>query len=135
MRIGRTLPTLGLALLCTVVGCSEELAPPAPDQPTIEPATFSRTLSDLVLARIELMPDTAAYEWRVGQILDRNQVSVEDLRTFVQVRGQDDDLMTGIYARVSARLDSLYPVARPEARRGIDAALDSLAGDGDETAP
>lgn len=135
MRIGRTLPTLGFALLCTVAGCSEELAPPAPDRPTIAPATFSRTLSELVLARIELMPDTAAYEWRVGEILDRNQVSVEDLRTFVQVRGQDDNLMTGIYARMSARLDSLYPVTRPEARRGLDAALDSLPDGGGDAAP
>jgi len=125
-----TAPRVHTILLCVALaalnGCSEELAPPEPDRPTVDPLVFGRTLSDLIVARIELLPDTVAYERRAAEILDRNDVSADELRAFVAAHGQNDDVMTGIYARVSARLDSLYPVARPGAELG--AGLDSLIG-------
>lgn len=127
MTLPRHATILLLAILGAPLACSEELAPPRPDRPAIEPPIFTRALSDLVVARIELLPDTAAYERRAAEILGRHQVSSEDLRDFVRAHGQDDDLMTGIYARVSARLDSLYPVTRPGAAN-VEAGLDSLMG-------
>jgi hypothetical protein len=123
----RTVGILLLTALAAPVACSEELAPPEPARSTIGTTVFARTLSDLVVARIELLPDTAAYEWRTGEILDRNGVTPAELRSFVETHGQDDDRMTKIYARVSARLDSLYPTTRPGGAE-TEAALDSLVG-------
>lgn len=121
-------PTIvALIAFAACSSCSEELAPPAPDRPTIETRVFAGALSDLVVARIELLPDTAAYQRRSEEILERSQVSAEDLRDFVRSHGQDDDLMAGVYARVSARLDSLYPITRPGAA-DLEAGLDSLIG-------
>lgn len=125
-------PTVGILLaaaLAATIGCSEELAPPEPARSTIETAVFTRTLTDLVVARVELLPDTAAYERRAGEILERNGVSAAELRAFVETHGQNDDRITGIYARVSARLDSLYPVTRPGGAE-TETAMDSLLGAG-----
>lgn len=127
MSASRTAGILLLAALAAPIACSEELAPPEPARSTIGTAVFARTLSDLVVARIELLPDTAAYARRAAEILDRNGVTPGELRSFVETHGQDDDRMTGIYARVSARLDSLYPVTRPGGA-DAEAALDSLMG-------
>lgn len=134
MPAHRTATILILAALAVTAGCSEELAPPEPDRPTIEREVFTRTLSDLVMARIELLPDTAAFQRRADEVLQRNGVSADDLRSFVEAHGQDDDLMTGIYARVSARLDSLYPISRP-GTAGVEAGLDSLVGAAGAGAP
>ena len=130
-------PTAGILLfaaLAATLACSEELAPPEPARSTIETAVFTRTLSDLVVARGARLPDTAAYERRTAEILERNGVSPAELRTFVEVHGQNDDRMTGIYARVSARLDSLYPVTRPGGAEA-GAALDSVMGAGGGSEP
>lgn len=118
MGVPRLLRLAALAAGVAASGCSEELAPPEPDRPTIRAERFGAALSDLVVARIEIMPDTAAYEQRLEEILRRHEVSREEMRAFVEVHGQNDDLVTGAYARVSARLDSLYPVG-------------GMAGDGD----
>jgi len=118
MRIFRVLPLALLAGLASAIACSEELAPPEPDRETIDTGTFTGALSDLVVARIELLPDTAAYERRSEEILRGHGVSAEELRTFVQVHGQNNDVMTPAYARVAARLDSLYPTG--QAAAGID---------------
>ena len=134
MTTPRPMPILLLAVLAALFACSEELPPPPPDRPSIEPAVFTRVLSDLVVARIDLLPDTTAFERRTAEILERNGVSAEDLRGFVQAHGQNDDLMTGIYARVSARLDSLYPVTRPGGMN-VEAGLDSLMGTTGGNAP
>ena len=113
MRRHNLLPRALLAALAFASSCSEELPPPEPDRPTIDERTFTATLSDLVVARIQLLPDTAAYTRRAEEILRERGVSEEDLRTFVDVHGQNDDRMTRTYARVSARLDTLYPVVQP----------------------
>ncbi len=104
-----------LAAGALAFSCSEELAPPEPDRPTIDERTFTRALSDLVVARIRLLPDTAAYARRAEELLRENGVSEEELRTFVDVHGQNDDAMTRAYARVSARLDTLFPIVQPGA--------------------
>jgi hypothetical protein len=109
MRLTRLLKIALFAGISSVTACSEELAPPEPDRPTIDSATFTRALSDIISARVELLPDTAAYERRAEEILRGYGVTAEDLRTFVQVHGQNDDLMMRAYAQVEARLDSLYP--------------------------
>jgi hypothetical protein len=119
MRISSFLATLVLAGLACVVDCSEELVPPEPDRPTIDSATFARALADIVVARVELLPDTAAYERRTEEILRGHGVTDADLREFVQVHGQNDDLMTRAYARVEARLDSIYPTGQPDAATGV----------------
>jgi hypothetical protein len=113
-----------LAAIASVAGCSEELPPPEPDRQTIGVERFSAALSDLVVARIEIMPDTVAYDRRLEEILQRHGVSREDLRTFVEVHGQNDDLITSAYAGVAARLDSLYPTG--QAGAGIDTLMGAL---------
>lgn len=120
------------ACLAMIPACSEEVPPPEADRPTIDAPTFTAVLADLVVARIELLPDTAAYENRVQEILRRHDVRGEELRTFVEVHGQNDDVMTRAYARVEARLDSLYPTGQSGAMPTVedvlpDAAADSVA--------
>jgi len=123
------LPAMPMPSLRTIVllaalaaACSEELPPPAPDRPTIDAGTFASAMSDLVVARIEILPDSLAYRARAAEILGAHGISEGDLRTFVQVHGQNDDLMTRAYARVEARLDSLYPTGQAVTN------LDSLIG-------
>ena len=77
--------------------------------------------------RIELLPDTAAYENRAQEILRRHDVRGDDLRTFVEVHGQNDDVMTRAYARVEARLDSLYPTGQSGAMPAVEAVLPNPA--------
>ena len=115
MRRHILLPRTLLVALACASACSEELPPPEPDRPTIDERTFTAALSDMVVARIQLLPDTAAYTRRVEEILREHGVSEDDLRTFVEVRGQNDDVMTRTYARVSARLDTLFPIVQPGA--------------------
>jgi hypothetical protein len=113
-----------IAAIASAAGCSEELPPPEPDRQTIGVERFSAALSDLIVARIEIMPDTAAYDRRLEEILQRHDVSREELRSFVEVHGQNDDLITGAYARAAARLDSLYPTG--QAGAGIDTLMGAL---------
>ena len=128
MRRHHLLPRVLLAALVFAWACSEELPPPEPDRPTIDERTFTATLSDLVVARIQLLPDTAAYARRAAEILREHGVAEEDLRAFVEVHGQNDDLMTRSYARVSARLDTLFPVVQPGAvEPGVEPAVEEAA--------
>ena len=99
----RTLLVL-LALAPLLSGC-ERNAPP-PETATIPPATFARVLAELSEARVEILPDTVAYRRRRAEILERAGVTAADLREFVARRGGDADLMSEIYERVGARLDS-----------------------------
>lgn len=112
-----------LAALATA--CSEELPPPEPDRPTIDAGTFAHAMSELVVARIEILPDSAAYRARAAEILGAHGVTEEDLQTFVQVHGQNDDLVMRAYARVEARLDSLYPTGQTVT--GLDSLIDPSA--------
>jgi hypothetical protein len=125
MRISLVLPLTLVAGLASAAACSEELAPPAPDRQTIDAGTFTNALSDLVVARIELLPDTAAYARRSEEILRGYGISEAELRTFVQVHGQNDDVMTRAYNRIGARLDSLYPTG--QATTEIDTLVGALA--------
>jgi hypothetical protein len=131
-----------LAALALACSCSEELPPPRPDRPTIDERRFTAALSDLVVARIQLLPDTASYTRRATEILREHGVTEEEMRSFVEIRGQDDDVMTRSYARVSARLDTLFPVALPGAvepevnRPGAEAIAPSAEpGAAEATAP
>ena len=96
MRRHNLLPRTLLVALAFASSCSEELPPPEPDRPTIDERTFTATLSDLVVARIQLLPDTAAYTRRAEEILREQGVSEDDLRTFVEVHGHNDDLLTAV---------------------------------------
>jgi hypothetical protein len=102
-----------LTALAAASACSEELVPPEPDRPTIDAARFASAMADLVVARIEILPDTAAYRVRAAEILNAYGISEADLRTFAEVHGQNDDLMSAAYARIEAHLDSLYPTGQP----------------------
>lgn len=77
-----------------------------PNAVTIPPGTFARVLAELSEARVETLPDTAAYRERRAEILERAGVTDGDLREFVARHGGDADLMSEIYGRVGARLDS-----------------------------
>ena len=115
MRRHILLPRALVLALAFATSCSEELPPPEPGRPTIDERTFTAALSDLVVARIQLLPDTVSYTLRVEEILRQHSVTEEEMRTFVEVHGQDDDRMTRAYGRVSARLDTLFPITQPGA--------------------
>ncbi len=93
-----------LALGLLVPGCERNTPPP--EAATIPPATFARILAELSEARVEILPDTVVYRRRRAEILERTGVTAADLREFVARRGGDADLMSEIYRRVGARLDS-----------------------------
>ena len=77
-----------------------------PETATIPPATFARVLAELSEARVEILPDSVAYRRRRAEILERAGVTSADLREFVARRGGDADMMSEIYERVGAGLDS-----------------------------
>lgn len=93
-----------LILGLLVAGCGKD-APP-PEEAGIPAATFTEVLAELSVARVELLPDTAAYRARRAAILIRAGVTAADMRDFVDRHGGDADLMSEIYERVGARLDS-----------------------------
>ena len=93
-----------LALGSLLSACERDAKPP--DAATIPPATFERVLAELSEARVEILPDTIGYHRRRTEILERAGVTEGDLREFVARRGGDADLMSEIYGRVGARLDS-----------------------------
>ena len=127
--MSRGLPAFLLLSLLAFARCGEEPASETA-RPTIDTETFTDALSDLVVARIETLPDTAAYRVRSAQILADHRITEEELRAFAEVHGQEDDRMTRIYARVEARLDSLYPSG--EAVAPVDSNVDSA---GEDSAP
>jgi hypothetical protein len=90
-------------------------------------------MADLVVARIEILPDTAAYRARAAEILNAHGMSEADLRTFAEVHGQNDDLMSEAYARIEARLDSLYPTG--QAVTELDSLLAPARADSAAPAP
>lgn len=97
------LPAL-LILALLAAGCGRDAPPPG--QAGIPAATFTEVLAQLSVARVELLPDTAAYQARRAGILERAGVTADDLRDFVDRHGGDADLMSEIYDRVGARIDS-----------------------------
>lgn len=103
-------PSIRFALLTLACGlapaCGGDISAPRV-QPGIAPATFARVLGDLVLARVETLPDTAAYQRQRKAILREADVSTLDLYRFVESQGGDSDLMATIYQRAEVRLDTL----------------------------
>lgn len=80
--------------------------PQEPSTTTIHAATFATVLSELAVARIEVLPDTALYRQRRSEILRRAGVTDEDLRQFAAARGGNADLMSEVYERMGASIDS-----------------------------
>lgn len=96
-----------LALLAG--GCGRDVAAPGPDGATLPPATFARVVAELSAARIEALPDTAAYARRRREILEGAGVTAAELARFAAVRGADADVMAAVYGLVEARLEPLTP--------------------------
>jgi hypothetical protein len=103
MHVLLAFPVL-VALGSLLSGCARDA--PRPDEDTIPPGTFARVLADLSEARVETHPDTIVYRRRRTEILARAGVTEDDLREFVARRGGDADLMSEIYGRIGARVDS-----------------------------
>lgn len=101
-------PHFLLLVAALSVSCSGGATTPTSERETIEPGLFARVFGDLVIARIEALPDTMAYQRNRRSILERYGVTSEDMRTFVEVHGDSDDLMARIYGVVDARLDTLF---------------------------
>lgn len=114
-------PFFALAVLAAA--CGEDVEAPAPDRPTIPTATFARVIEELAIARVETLPDTAAYRGRRSEILERHGLSAEDLRRFVAEHGRNDDLMAPIYREMGGRLDTLFQERRLEAAERFPRAL------------
>lgn len=105
-----------LALLAG--GCGRDVAAPGRDPATIPPATFAQVVAELSAARIEALPDTAAYALRRREILDRAGVTAADLARFATARGADADVMAAVYGRVEARLEPFTPAPAGAATGG-----------------
>lgn len=88
--------------------CGADLDPSPPSEPTLPPATFAQVFSDLIVARVDALPDTAAYRERRETIYRRYGVTGADLERFAAAYGAHDALMAEIYRRVSIRLDTLF---------------------------
>ncbi len=98
-------PILLLLLIGILADCARD-TPQEPASTTIDPATFAEVLSELTVARIEALPDTALYRQRRSEILRRAGVTERDLREFAAARGGDSDLMSEVYERMGASIDS-----------------------------
>lgn len=98
------------------------------DRGTIGDRQFTRIFGDLIVARIETLPDTAAYRERRSQILENAGLTEEDIRAFVDAHGRDSDRMAEVYRRVRARIDTLsIRRAREGASEPLDTAADSMS--------
>ncbi|MGH7557400.1 MAG: hypothetical protein ACREMD_06425 [Gemmatimonadota bacterium] len=94
-----------LVLVGGLATCGRD-APREPSPATIDPATFAAVLGELAVARIEALPDTTLYRQRRSEILRRAGVTEQELRVFAAARGGDPELMSDLYERVGARIDS-----------------------------
>lgn len=97
-----------------ILACGRDVDAPEPERRTISPETFGQVVADLAAARIETQPDTAAFADRREVILDRHDVTREELWAFVRARGEDDDVLMRVYARIGARLDTLFGERTPD---------------------
>lgn len=97
-------------------GCDDRSEPPVAPT-TISSRTFAQVFSELVVARIETLPDTTAYRTRRNAILADFDVSADDLERFAAVHGSDADFMAGLYRQVRARVDSLSAIRPDSVRR------------------
>ncbi|MGH7570404.1 MAG: hypothetical protein ACREMK_00985 [Gemmatimonadota bacterium] len=98
--------TISLLALVGVLATCGRGAPQEPSPTTIDPATFAAVLGELAVARIEALPDTTLYRQRRSEILERAGVTEQDLREFAAARGGDPDVMSEVYERVGASIDS-----------------------------
>lgn len=97
------------------MGCDDRSQPPVAPT-TISSRTFTQVFGELVIARIETLPDTAAYRSRRIAILARFDVSADDLERFAAIHGSDTDFMADLYRQVRVRVDSLSAI-RPDSLR------------------
>jgi hypothetical protein len=103
---------LVVLLSASLMGCDDQPEPPVAPT-TISSRTFAQVFGELVVARIETLPDTAAYRSRRSAILADFEVSADDLERFATTHGSDVDFMAELYRQVRARVDSLS-VIRPD---------------------
>ncbi len=94
------------------MGCDDRPEPPVAPT-TISSRTFAQVFGELVVARIAMLPDTAAYRLRRSAILADFEVSADDLERFATTHGSDADFMAELYRQVKARVDSLSAI-RPD---------------------
>ena len=106
---------LVVLLSAGAIGCVDRSEPPVV-RTTISSRTFAQVVSELVVARIQTLPDTAAYRSRRGAILAHFDISPDDLERFAAVHGSDTDFMAGVYRQVRVRVDSLSAI-RPDSLR------------------
>lgn len=97
------------------MGCDDRSEPPVAPT-TISSRTFTQVFLELVAARIEMLPDTAAYRSRRSAILAHFEVSADDLERFAATHGSDTDFMAGLYRQIRVRVDSLSAI-RPDSLR------------------
>lgn len=94
------------------IGCRRDVGAPEPTRETISTERFAEVFSDLVLLRIEALPDTQAYRARRDTLLERHGVSKEDLVDYAEVHGQDDETVAAVYRRLGARIDTISETRR-----------------------
>lgn len=95
-----------------LMGCDGRSDPPVAST-TISSRIFAQVFGELVVARTETLPDTAAYRLHRSAILADFNVSADDMERFAAVHGSDADFMADLYRQVRARVDSLSAI-RPD---------------------
>lgn len=108
-----------LVLVVLLAGCGRDIDPPRPDRSTIRPATYAAVMSELMVARAELLPDSAAYGERQAEILARHGVTAAQIRAFADAYGHNEDIMLAVYRLARARLDTLFGPPGGAAPSGI----------------
>jgi hypothetical protein len=102
-----------VALAAAVAACGRDVDPPAPSGETITPRAFAAVVTELAIARAQLLPDTAAYRARMAQILAMHRVTADEVRAFAQGYAGNEDVLQPVYEFEGAAIDSLFPAFAP----------------------
>ncbi|MDX1662102.1 MAG: hypothetical protein R3326_09965 [Gemmatimonadota bacterium] len=107
MPIYRKTAWIAPLLVGALFACGSEVEPPEPTARTIPSDSFRAVIVELAVDRIEVLPDTQAWNRRRRAILDRHGLSPADLRGFVDAYARNDEVMESIYRDLDTTLDSI----------------------------
>lgn len=113
MRFSGLLLAAWIALAAVLAACGRDVDPPEPSGDTITPRVFAAVVTELAIARAQILPDTAAYRARVTQILAMHQVTADEVRAFARGYAGNEDVLQPVYEFEGAAIDSLFPAFAP----------------------
>lgn len=130
-RIAAALPLLVLLPLLAVA-CDSGFSSPDEDTAPIDEDTFIETYVQLRLAALE---QGGLPEEDRERILDENEVTVDDLRAFIDVHGRNVPYMYRVWTEVDRRIDEAIEDRGPAGRPGGAEAPGGPGGAANEPGP